>query len=194
MMTSSNENIFRVTGPLWGNSPVPVNSRHKGQWRGALMFSLICARINDRVNNREAGDLRRLCAHYDVIVMSCLMSGSMFVSSYWPCRHPLFVKFVKKLYSGWSSQWKGQLRVKCFHLMSPSCWNAVSSQCFIGVLKGHWNHTLSKYTCTFLKDRFLTDAWKCRDLYIMKTNMVCIRRFRAILLVTSTITKFIIKQ
>ena len=25
-----------------GNSPVPVNSPHKGQWRGALMFSLIC--------------------------------------------------------------------------------------------------------------------------------------------------------
>ena len=53
-----------------GNSPVPVNSPHKGQWRGALMFSLICARINDWVNNREAGDLRRYRGHYDVIVMS----------------------------------------------------------------------------------------------------------------------------
>ena len=37
----------------------PVNSPHKGQWRGALMFSLICAWITDWVNNREAGDLRR---------------------------------------------------------------------------------------------------------------------------------------
>ena len=44
--------------------------RTKGQWRGALMFSLICARINDWVNNREAGDLRHHRAHYDVIVMS----------------------------------------------------------------------------------------------------------------------------
>ena len=52
-----------------GNSPVPVNSPHKGQWREALMFSLICARINDWVNNREAGDLRRHRGHYDVIVM-----------------------------------------------------------------------------------------------------------------------------
>ena len=26
-----------------GNSPVTVNSPHKGQWRGTLMFSLICA-------------------------------------------------------------------------------------------------------------------------------------------------------
>ena len=52
-----------------GNSPVPVNSPHKGQWCGALMFSLICHRIDDWVNNREAGDLRRHRGHYDVIVM-----------------------------------------------------------------------------------------------------------------------------
>ena len=47
----------------------PVNSPHKDQWRGALMFSLICARISGWVNNREAGDLRRHRAHYDVIEM-----------------------------------------------------------------------------------------------------------------------------
>ena len=47
----------------------PVNSPHKGQWRGALMLTLIYARINDWVNNREAGDLRRNRAHYDVIVI-----------------------------------------------------------------------------------------------------------------------------
>ena len=51
----------------------PANSPHKGQWRGAFMFSLICAWINRWVNNREAGDLRHYRAHYDVIVMnSCL--------------------------------------------------------------------------------------------------------------------------
>ena len=47
----------------------PVNSPHKGQWRRALMFSLICVWINGWVNNREAGDLRRYCAHFDVTVM-----------------------------------------------------------------------------------------------------------------------------
>ena len=47
----------------------PVNSPHKGQWRGALMFSLICARINGSVNNRGAGDLSRHRVHYDVIVI-----------------------------------------------------------------------------------------------------------------------------
>ena len=47
----------------------PVNSPHKGQWRGALMFSLICVWINGWVNNRDAGDLRRYRAPYDIIVM-----------------------------------------------------------------------------------------------------------------------------
>ena len=41
----------------------PVNSLHKVQWHRALLFSLICTRINGWVNNGEAGDLRRHCAH-----------------------------------------------------------------------------------------------------------------------------------
>ena len=36
----------------------PLNSLHKGQWRKALMFSLIWAWMNGWVNNHEAGDLR----------------------------------------------------------------------------------------------------------------------------------------
>ena len=47
----------------------PKNSPHKGQWRGDLMFSLICVWIHGWVNNREAGDLRRYRAHHDLIVM-----------------------------------------------------------------------------------------------------------------------------
>ena len=33
-----------------------VNSPHKGQWHGAMMFSLICIWINIWINNCEAGD------------------------------------------------------------------------------------------------------------------------------------------
>ena len=50
----------------------PMNSPHKGHWRGTLMFSLICACINSWANNREAVDLRRHLAHYDVIVMKVI--------------------------------------------------------------------------------------------------------------------------
>ena len=46
-----------------------VNSPHTGLWRGALMFSLICALTNCSGNNRDTGDWRRHSAHYDVTVM-----------------------------------------------------------------------------------------------------------------------------
>ena len=68
MITSSYGNISALLALCAGNSPSPVNSPHKGQWRGAFMFSLICARISAWVNNRAAGDLRRHRAHYDVTI------------------------------------------------------------------------------------------------------------------------------
>ena len=37
----------------------PMDSPHKGQWRGSLMFSLICAWTNGCANNRDAGDSMR---------------------------------------------------------------------------------------------------------------------------------------
>ena len=48
----------------------PVDSPHKGQWRGALMFSLVWAWTNAWANNRDAGDLRRHGAHYGVTAMT----------------------------------------------------------------------------------------------------------------------------
>ena len=55
----------------------PVNSPHTCQWRGVLMFSLICAWINGWINNRETGDLRRNHAHYDVTVINIKMTLSI---------------------------------------------------------------------------------------------------------------------
>ena len=66
IMTSSNGNIFRVSGHLCGEFP------HKGQWRRALIFSLICAWINGWINNHEADDSRRHSANYDVTVIKPL--------------------------------------------------------------------------------------------------------------------------
>ena len=60
-----------VRGIHWS----PVNSPHKGQWRGALMLSLICS-VNKRLNKQSWGwCLRRHGAHYDVIVLGpCVIS------------------------------------------------------------------------------------------------------------------------
>ena len=68
-----------------GNSPGTGEFSHKGQWRGALMFALICARINGWVNNREAGDLGRYRGHYDVTVMVNVEISI----------HPMFQSFMK---------------------------------------------------------------------------------------------------
>ena len=85
MMTSSYGNIFRVIGPLCGEFT------HKGQWRGALMFTLICVWINGCVNNREAADLRRYCVHYGVTVMSIkALNQHIYLLEFNPACHALF--------------------------------------------------------------------------------------------------------
>ena len=63
------KHILRYWPPVPGIHRSLVNSPHKGQWRGASMFSWICPWINRWANNREVGDLRRRHVHYDVTIM-----------------------------------------------------------------------------------------------------------------------------
>ena len=69
MMTSSNGNIFRVTGPFCGEFTGP--GEFPAQMPVARSFDVFFdLRLNKQlINNREAGDLRRLRGHYDVNVM-----------------------------------------------------------------------------------------------------------------------------
>ena len=70
MMTSSNGNVFRVTGPLCGefigHRWIP---RTKGSDKELWCFLWSAPWIHGWVNNREAGDLRHQRSHYDVMVM-----------------------------------------------------------------------------------------------------------------------------
>ena len=63
------ETFFALLTLCAGNSPVTGEFPTQSQWRGALMFSMICAWINGWLNNRDAGDLGRKRGHYYVIVM-----------------------------------------------------------------------------------------------------------------------------
>ena len=100
----------------------PVNSSHKGQWRAALMFSLICAWINGWVNNNEAGDLRRHRAHYDVIVMQFVLSISLL-----PCdchNHNIGPLAVKRHWRIWVTKSHEHITLK---LPTPSAANNENS-------------------------------------------------------------------
>ena len=56
IMMSSYGYFFHVIGPLWGESTSHRwISLTKGQWRGTLMFSVICTWTNGYANNRDAG-------------------------------------------------------------------------------------------------------------------------------------------
>ena len=89
----------------------PVNYPHNGQWREALMFSLICAWKNGWVNNREAGDLRRHNAHYDVSVMFqyITMNHSLDLCAYfWTIYNVQFV-----------SNFEGMIPILMLHFLMP---------------------------------------------------------------------------
>ena len=63
----------------------PMDSSHKGQWRGVLMFSLIYAWTNGWANNRDADDLRRHRVNFDVTVLKYCQ---------WLCLHQFIVIFL----------------------------------------------------------------------------------------------------
>ena len=74
----------------------PVGSPHKGLWGGAFKFSLICAWTIGRANNREAGDLKRKSAHYDVTLMFNFSHNGHYLSS--KREYPLLNEPCKKQY------------------------------------------------------------------------------------------------
>ena len=72
------------------------------------MFSLICVCINDWVNEYEACDLRRYCAHYDVIVMHYLNHTNNATITLWLCVNVIMFSCFKLTYS-----YRSQVRVGC---------------------------------------------------------------------------------
>ena len=78
-----------------------VNFPHKGQWRGALMFSLIFAWINGWVNNSEAGDLSVHRVHYDVIMMFWIFRAHHSISMLWSIYYNVFHSRTTLIIAGW---------------------------------------------------------------------------------------------
>ena len=135
-MTCSNGTILRDTGHLCGEFTGPDEFPHKGQWRGALMFSLICAWINVWVNNREAGDLRRHRGHYDVNVMLNIVSPHRQIGVVqFPSKHQTLHYWHFVMGTRWIPLTKGQWCGKHFHVMNSSCRNTEGQGYGKGMLK-----------------------------------------------------------
>ena len=80
-MTSSNGNIFRVAGPLYGEFTgprwiPPTKASDTELW----CFLWSAPELYGWVNNDVAGDLRRHWAHYDVIIMDMRITKIRFVT------------------------------------------------------------------------------------------------------------------
>ena len=150
MMTSSNGNIFRVTGHLCGEFTGPRWSpRTKANDGGALMFSLICVWINGWVNNREAGDLRRYRAHYDVIVMNAgLLSIGTLRTNFSEILSEIYTFSFKKMHLKMSS---AKWRSLCFSLNVLKCVEVSKSY----LPKDVWTALPCPYFRLYLGLRFL---------------------------------------
>ena len=106
MMTSSNGNIFRVTGHLCGEfTGLRWIPRTKASDAELWSFLLICIWINGWVNNRKAGDLRSYPAHSDVTVMHTECDSQI-----WAMEHELYHGgndhlFIKLEHSWQTTEW-----------------------------------------------------------------------------------------
>ena len=123
MMTSSKGNIFCVNGHLYGEfTGHRWSPRKRPVRRSFRVFCcfFICAWINGWVNNREAGDLRRHRAHYDVIVIvdGCMVCIEIFKTE---LKKPRARYCIKMLFYQYYSQFKDGLPDKI-----------VSAQPFLG--------------------------------------------------------------
>ena len=121
MMTSSNGKFFRVTGPFCGEftghrlSPL-IKASDAELW----CFLWSATWISRWVNNREAGDLRRHRAHYDVIVWTPSRHGMLSTMTPW---HGNAFRITGSLwgkpriaYSLTKCWWYGSSMILCYHL------------------------------------------------------------------------------
>ena len=116
----------------------PVNSPHKAQWRGALMFSSSCALINGWVHTLEAGDLRRHHPHYDVTVMT------------WVIHYAYNIPYMKWTYiiiHMYCVQKQNNIALRCLCYLNPSFRFIIAKWNLFFVI--HFNITSHEASCVY---------------------------------------------
>ena len=131
MMTLTNGTFSALLPPppppfVRGIHRSPRNYYQKGQWRGALIFSCICAWTNDWVNKRDAGDLIHHRVHYDVNVMRLCSVRWPDDIHHWPDQQQIIkhmncvIKHPAIVFT-WNSRWSdcGQMSWKFIDIFRP---------------------------------------------------------------------------
>ena len=121
-MKSLNGNIYCVTGLFCGEFT-------DDQWRGALVFSLICAWINGWVNNREASDLRRHQAHYGAILMNHSYQGFPFYNDYTVLMPSYYFSLQLESPNWWDGVFILGLPLELHITDEPNLWSLPMSLC-----------------------------------------------------------------
>ena len=117
MMTSSNGNIFRITGHLCGefNGPGEFPTQRPVTRSFDVFFDL---RLNKQLskNSGEAGDLRRYRAHYDVTVMISLWPSD---TLWWHISGLILAQVMP-----WCSQAPSHFLNQCWLITSKVPWHS----------------------------------------------------------------------
>ena len=141
----------------------PVNSPHKGQWRGA--FSFVCAWTNGWLNNLEAGDLRRYRTHYDVIVMSAWRMENVLGFCQWLTHYTLMMvhclidihQFLEIANTLVPVCWPRSIS-RCTHRLSGPVWSLhVSFKLYHAMMDIHAANGLESLSDRSGPNTFLTD-------------------------------------
>ena len=144
-----------VRGIHWS----PVNSPHKSQWRGAFIFSLICAWINGWINNRDAGDLVIWNAIVLIMTWLCARMDYLMTETWCDFRENARQCQVRYIAVAW---WSGALQ--------PMCWLRLSVSDGVILSSGHitqkWRRYYVKTTSLWRYYVTMTSFWRNNDVII----------------------------
>ena len=137
----------------------------KGQWHGALTFSLVCASTNGWANNRDAGQLRRHGVHCDIIVMYFL-SSPLARSFMWPIYH------ISQVYLAGTAaiDWLSDFHVIWWYSLKP--WKPEPSACVDGYVVYSYFLSRNSLWTQYLMDATTITPYICRRFELIEHKCV----------------------
>ena len=156
-----------------GNSLFPGEFPAQRPVTQSFDIFFICVWINGWVNNREAGDLRRHRAHYDVTVMQCphgtgdrfLPFKTMFCPHDWDLgfntkyARETYHAFLSSCYLAYPWMYKGQGHMHSGVKRKVGLWICYLFSIFVCRISNHWLKERSRVVRHGIIDAWFNRAW-----------------------------------